>query len=301
MRTSLLVGLLSLLVGAMFLAPQGSALPLGHGSHQGYLGINFHDLSQEQIASRKSRGVEVTVVDHDGPACRSGLKEHDIILQMDGHAIESEEQLRHMLHEIPAGRTVAFLIERDGQQQTFSVQLANRETVGQEAWERHMTVPEPAWHENGLLNEKTPAEDVPHHSFLGTAILNSSYTGAMLEMMSPQLADFFGATGGLLVRSVDPDSPAAIAGLRAGDVVIRVDATLMESTGDWTKIIRDGHGKALSVVILRDRREQVLTLKPDGRKRSGVMLHLWPGALPAAMLPVALPWMGRSSLWSFGL
>jgi serine protease Do len=284
----LAIGFAGLLAGSMLLVQAARALPLGrHGGHssQGYLGVNFRDVSDEQRTALKikgPRGAEIVLVDHDGPGCRSGLREHDVILQMDGKAIEDEEQLRHMLREAPAGRTVTFVINRDGQQQTISTQLANRDTVGQEAWERHMTVPDPAAespaHGSSFFGGSASGTDTPHHGFLGVTTLNSSYTGALLEMMGPQLADYFGTQGGLLVRSVDPDSPAAIAGMRAGDVVLRVNAAPVVSSAAWLKTVHDSRGKPLAVVVLRDRKEQILTLTPDAKRRSSVMPHLWPGS-----------------------
>ena len=269
---------------------------------QGYLGINFRDVGDEQITALKlkdSRGAEIFVIDHDGPGCKAGLLEHDVILQMNGQGIEGEEQLRHMLRDMPAGRTVNFLISRDGQQQTLSAQLANRNTVGEEAWNRHMTVPEPSgpessWHgSSGFLGGNAPSSaDLPKHGFMGSAILSSSYTGALLEMMGPQLADYFGAQGGLLVRAVDPSSPAAVAGMHAGDVVVKVNAVAVVSSADWLKTVHENRGKPLSVVVLRDKREQILTLTPDSKKRSSVMPKFWPGVRPhpvavASIMPLA--------------
>ena len=290
MRVFVLAGLLagSILAGSGLCA--GSPLqPLGgHANRglQGYVGISFRDVSEEQMSTLKlkeTRGAEIVVLDHDGPAFRSGLREHDVILQMNGQVIEGEEQLRRMLRETPAGRTVAFVISRDGSQQTLSTQLANRDTVGQEAWERHMTVPEPApsessWHGSGFFGgNASSGVAVPRHGFLGTAILSSSYTGALLEMMGPQLADYYGAQGGLLVRAVDPNSPAAVAGMRAGDVVLKINAMQVVSSANWIKTVHENRGKPVAVVVLRDRREQVLTLVPDAKKRSSVIPHVWPG------------------------
>jgi serine protease Do len=293
------IGLAGLFVGSLLPVQTAWALsprlPLGgHGSRssQGYLGVTFRDVSDEEMMALKikgPRGAEIVLVDHDGPGCRSGLREHDVILQMNDKTIDSEEQLRRMLRETPAGRTVTFLINRDGQQQTISTQLANRDTVGQEAWERHMTVPDPSessGHGSGFFGGGAPSADVPRHGFLGTTILSSSYTGALLEMMGPQLEDFFGAQGGLLVRSVDPDSPAAVAGMRAGDVVIKVNAVPVVNSADWLKMVHDNRGKSLSVVVLRDRKEQILTLTPDAKRRSSVAPHFWPGAKIHAELMV---------------
>jgi len=115
----------------------------------------------------------------------------------------------------------------------------------------------------------------------------------MLETLSAQLADFFGAPngGGLLVRSVEANSPAALAGLRAGDVVVRVNARPVASSADWTRAIKDGRGRSLVVVVLREKKEQTLTLTPEGKKRSSVQ---WPveNAEPV-VARLGLLWMPR--------
>lgn len=303
-------GLAGLFAGTLLMVSSASAVsPLGGPSAehagrgtQGYLGVNFRDLTDEQMTALKlkeARGAEIILVDHDGPGSKSGLREHDVILQMNGQVIEGEEQMRRMLRETPAGRTVTFVISRDGLPQTISTQLANRDTIGVEAWERHMTVPEPessepsesSWHGNGFFGGHSV--EVPRHGFLGTTILSSSYTGALLEMMGPQLADYFGAQGGLLVRAVDPNSPAAVAGMRAGDVVVKIDAMVIVNSADWLKTVHENRGRPVSVIVLREKRERILTLTPDGKKRSSVMPRLWPGAKAQAepavgmMRPVA--------------
>jgi membrane-associated protease RseP (regulator of RpoE activity) len=103
-------------------------------------------------------------------------------------------------------------------------------------------------------------------------LVSSSYTGAKLEVMGPQLAEFFGAQGsaGLLVRSVDPNSPASDAGMKAGDVVVKVNSLQVTNGNDWSKTIHENRGKPVTVVVLRDKREQTLTLTPDAKKRSSV-------------------------------
>ena len=113
---------------------------------EGYLGIVMRDVSEDQLAALKlkeARGAEITNLDHDGPACKAGMRLHDVILQMNGQMVENEEQLRRMLKDMPVGRSVSFVISRDGQTQTITMQTADRRTVGLQAWEQHYTVPAP--------------------------------------------------------------------------------------------------------------------------------------------------------------
>jgi serine protease Do len=257
------------------------------GSHhsQGYIGLEMRDVSEDQLSALKlkdAHGVEITNLDHDGPACKAGMKLHDVILQMNGQAIDGGDQLRRMLREVPVGRSVSFMVSRDGQTQTLTLMTADRRMVEQQAWEQHYSVPAPApapvrgnsfIDSSKLANSTTPKE---HKDLLGTEtiVLSSSFTGAKLEVMGQQLAEFFGATdgGGLLVRSVDEHSPAEEAGLKAGDVVVRINSVTVANGTNWTKTVHDFRGKPVPVVVLRDKQEKTLTLTPDAKKRSS----LWP-------------------------
>jgi serine protease Do len=264
-----------------------AAMGEGHArAAQGYLGIETRDVSEDQLGVLKlkdARGAEITNLDHDGPACKAGMRMHDVILQMNGQVVENEDQLRRMLKDMPVGRSVSFVVSRDGQTQTLAMQMADRNTVGLQAWEQHYTVPAPGpsgvVRGNTFFDSKT-ANAMPapkeHRDLLGTEtiILSSSFTGAKLEVMGPQLAEFFGAAGGagLLVRSVDTNSPADDAGMKAGDVVVKINSISVASGTDWTKTVHDNKGKPVPVVVLREKREQTLTLTPDGKKRSSLWL-----------------------------
>ena len=270
----------------------------GIGS-QGYLGIVFHDVSDDRLSTLKlkeSRGVEILHVDHDGPASQAGLQEHDVILQMNGQAIEGEEQLRRILHETPVGRGVTLVLSRDGQQLTVATQMADRTTVERNAWKQHIEADSSpgAVRGSGFLGGApisappiTAPPDQHTHTFLGTVILGSSYTGAALELIGPQLAQFFGSQGGngLLVRSVEPNSPAATAGLRAGDVVVRANAVIIAGTGDWARIVHENRGRPLSVVVVRDKQEQTFVLVPDSKKRSSLEFQAYPTSDAPAVEP----------------
>jgi serine protease Do len=256
---------------------------VNHGA-VGYLGIDVRDIGDGEVATLKlkdSRGAEIVRVDHDGPAGKCGLREHDVVLVLNGQAIEGEEQIRRMLRDLPPGRPVTLIISRDGQTMSLNTQMADRDLIERQAWEQHITVPDP-----GLAGPSAPADDPAENfvgstgapvrgsrGFLGSMLLMSpSYTGAMLEMLGPQLAEFFGVPDGvgLLVRSVATNSPAALAGMHAGDVAIRANAQRLTTMGEWSKTIRESKGRPVTVVVLRDKKEVTLTLTPDGKKRSSL-------------------------------
>jgi membrane-associated protease RseP (regulator of RpoE activity) len=258
----------------------GPGASSAHGA-QGYLGVDLRDVPADQIAAlrlKDARGAEIVKVDHDAPAGKAGLREHDIVLQLNGQAIMGGDQIRRMLHECAPGKTVTLLISRDGQQMTITTQMTTEKEVERQAWEQHLTVPESLDAPDSANSDFSAgsAGSSPSvrggSSFIGTLLMNPSYTGAILETMSTQQATFFGVFSGtgLLVRTVVPNSPASIAGLQVCDVVVRADDKPMATNGDWVKALKNSHGHPLTIVVLRDKKQQILTLTPDSKKRSSL-------------------------------
>jgi len=69
---------------------------------------------------------------------------------------------------------------------------------------------------------------------------------------------------------VEGNSPAADAGLRAGDVVTKMNGTRVATKSDWNRALHDGKGHPVSVTVMRERKEQTLVMIPDAKKRSAV-------------------------------
>jgi serine protease Do len=236
-----------------------------------YLGVDTRDVTADRLTAlqlKEEQGVEVTMVDQDAPAGKSGLKEHDVILTVNGTEVESVEQLRRMIHEIPAGRTVNLGISRNGQALTLKAQLASRKKSfslanGQKEFHFEM----PAIPEMPTM----PDIDVP----VSIVVVHSSTrSGMMIENLTPQLGDFFGVKNGqgVLVRSVEKGSRAEKAGFRAGDVVVRVNGESVSDAGDFTHAVRSRKDNKATIGIVRDKKEQTITLTlPEGKESGGLI------------------------------
>lgn len=242
--------------------------PHGFLSHnaQGYLGVDLRDISVDRVGDLKLKdtgGVEVLAVDHDAPAAKAGLRAHDVLLEMNGQPIESCGQLRHTLNRMPPGRSVAFLVSRDGKPLNVTVQLADRAILQHEAWSQHFNVPDPS--EPAASNAAESFVGPPPAGgshFLGTLIPSSLYVGADVNPVHAQLADYFGVKRGtgLLVENVDGDSPASRAGLKAGDVILKVNADSIVSRNDWLKAIHRYRGQVIEVTLVRNKQEQTVAM-----------------------------------------
>ena len=241
------------------------------GGTSSYLGVDISDVSTERLSALKlkeEKGVEVTMVDQDAPAGKAGIKEHDVILSMNGTAIESGAQLRRMIHETPPGRIVTFGLSRDGQPMTVKVQLADKGKEfsymnGHNMKNFNVHVPE----------IHIPDIDIPSINMV--MVTSSARSGLSVENITPQLGEFFGVKNGygVLVRAVEKGSRAEKAGFRAGDVIVKINDQPVHDTGDFTHAVRSRTGSAVSVGVIRDKREQNLNLTLPERKESGVLLE----------------------------
>ena len=239
------------------------------GSGSSYLGVDITDVTTERLSELKLKeenGAEITMVDQDAPAGKAGLREHDVILSMNGTAVESAAQLRRMIKETPPGRVVSLGISRDGQPMTIKVQLADRKKSV--SWT-------PENHEYKF--EMPPMPPIPDIDIpISVVIAHSSLrSGLVVENITPQLGDFFGVKGGkgVLIRTVEKGSRGEKAGFHAGDVIVKVNDQLVHDSSDFTHALRESRGESATVTVVRDKREQTITITLPARKDSGMVIE----------------------------
>ena len=202
---------------------------------------------------------------------------------MNGQRVESIEQFRRMLHETPPGRTITLVAMRDGQPQNFSVQLADRTVLANQVMGDLETDPQPA---PGGDTSSQPV--LPSHGrssgFFGNLTHNRYYVGVDIQPLPTGLADYFGARNGVLVGNVFSNSPASVAGLKAADVIQKVNGQPIVTLSDWEKAIHANRGKRVQVTIIRERRELTLSMIAGVTKGTGEL------EIPGRNRPTPRPW-----------
>lgn len=247
-----------------------------HAGPSGYLGVEFTDVDADKAQALKLkeiRGAVITLIDHDAPAGQIGLKVNDVVLAINGQNVAGADQLHRMLHEIPAGRNISLEISRDGNIQTLAVQLVDRKALDHDVWGRiandvsgvGVAAPTPAMGVMGGGDAPIPSSGF--HMSLFTSTLN---VGAMVEPLTSQMAEYLGVHGGLMVKQIRKKSQAAAAGFKAFDVILKVGVESILTSADWDRALRSNQGKPVQVTILRDKKQQTVTLQVNSKPRGAL-------------------------------
>ncbi len=197
----------------------------------GYLGVMLQDLSPamaKALQLGEQSGVLVSDVVDDGPAEKAGLQDGDVIIAFAGKKLDDQSDLGKAVRAAKPGDTVDVTVLRDGKQQTIKVELGERETGNQFVWSTGdgddddvQVIMKRLHGGSGDFAFQAMHED---HGWLGVQI----------DDLSPQLGEHFGVKdgNGVLVTGVDAESPAAKAGLKAGDVIVGAGKDEVEGTDD---------------------------------------------------------------------
>lgn len=221
-----------------------------------FLGVGVAEVTPERARDLKLReeyGVEITRLEDDSPAAKAGLKSGDVILEYQGQRVEGLEQFGRLVRETPAGRTVKLAISRGGATQTVQATVASRKGMLNRESNFHFAMPD------------IQLGDMPR--------VFTAWSGSMLgveaESVGQQLAEFFGVKDGVLVRSVVKGSPAETAGIKAGDVITKVDQTPVTAVSDLSSAVRSSRTKrTFPVQVMREHHETTVTVTID-EDRSG--------------------------------
>ena len=217
-----------------------------------WLGVEPREVTSDNAKELKlpgERGVVLGRIAPDSPASKSGLRENDVVTEINGQQVEGAMQFRRMIREIPAGRSVQLTVWRDGHTQKINVTLGKAEEL-----RRNMTRMAPgmagafAFHVPDFpdLPEVAEIPQMPSMEADGLMLYaGHPRLGIDAEDLAGQLGSFFGAPDGegILVRSVNSGSPAEKAGVKAGDVITSLNGERIRSVGDLRQKLAAQHGE----------------------------------------------------------
>ncbi len=251
------------------------SIQVGGGS---YLGVYLEDVTSERAQSLKlkeERGAIVMKVVEGSPAEKAGLRENDVITSFNNRPVESVRELQRLLGETPEGRSVPIEVFRDGSRQKLTATLSQRTLRGLAPLdtERVYRDTERAQRQMREQLERMQRERADLGTFdmtapRGLGAFRGGRLGVSIETMGDQLAEYFGVKDGkgVLVTEVRENTPAAKAGLKAGDVITAVDGQKTDDINALLRAINQKQEGQMTLTIVRNRAEQTVTVTIEKRQ-----------------------------------
>ena len=236
------------------------------------LGIGIRDVDAADVKREKldaQTGAAVDEVAAGSAAEKAGIKAGDVVVSFDGERVRSARHLARLVDETPDGREVEATVVRNGERMSLKVTPASERSwlslQGPGNVLRQYSFQAPERFDLNLRNFDTREFGGELRNRLRPFFFTDGRArlGIGVEDLTEQLGAYFGAgTGGVLVTEVDDGTPARTGGLRAGDVITRVNEQQVRNTDELRRRLADVTGD-VRIGIVRDRKEQTLTVKLD--------------------------------------
>jgi serine protease Do len=255
-----------------------------------YLGVQTQEVTRENFSKyglNEVRGVAVEKVLENSPAAQAGLQDGDVIVRFEGEEITSTRKLNRLISEVAPDHKAKVVIARGGSEREFTVTMGKRPTP---KFFENGTFEMPAMPPLGEFKMQIPPRGewkvpiAPRGNFErlknfppmkpgepGVFVFSGSdrQIGVSVTSVTKQLGEYFGIGSegkGLLINNVRADSPAAKAGLKAGDVIVEVEGKEVKGMGDFVRIVNEKKEGDVTLTIIRDRNRQTVRVTPEQTK-----------------------------------
>jgi serine protease Do len=179
---------------------------------RGQLGVAIQDLTKnlaKHFGLSETQGALVSQVNKGSPAEKAGIKPGDVIIRYDGKAVANVRQLRNMVANTPPNKEAAVTIVRDGKERTLTATVGTQSSEG---------------------NSAQPSRP---------ALNQLSKLGIDVQNLTPKVAKELGlpVQEGALIVNVAEGSPASLAGLQKGDVIVEADRKRVGNVADLEQVL----------------------------------------------------------------
>jgi serine protease Do len=231
------------------------------------------EVTKENFAKyglREVRGVAVEKVIEGSPAQAAGLQNGDVIVAFNGEQVTSTRKLTRLLGEVSPDHQVKLTVIRGGGEREIVATVGKRPMPKFDEGAFSMTMPRmpdfpavPPMHQMPRVEAFPPgAPDQPFVWRMGSG----RRIGVGVTTLTKQLSEHFGVAGGLMINEVRADSPAAKAGLKAGDIIVEADGKEIKGEGDLIRAIQEKKDGDVTLTIIRDRNRQTVRVTPEEAK-----------------------------------
>lgn len=243
---------------------------------ESFLGVQTLEITKENFGKfglKEVRGVAIEKVIKDSPAEKAGLQKSDVIISFNGEPVTSTRKLTRLVEEVAPDHKAKITVLRNGSEQQLTA------TIGENNQPKFQTsgttlgglyglpgIPEYPISPVDPRVRKFPAPSIDMPDVLK---LSSGYSiGIGVESLTKQLGEYFGVENGtgVLINQVNENSPAAKAGLKAGDVIIGYDGQQVKNSFDLIQKINEKKEKTVDLVIVRNKNRQVISITPEQSK-----------------------------------
>ncbi|MCK2182705.1 DegQ family serine endoprotease [Halomonas getboli] len=201
---------------------------------RGWLGVMIQPVSRELAESfgmDNPEGALIADLDPEGPAAQGGLEAGDVILEVNGRAVERSSTLPRLIGHVAPGGDVEIKVLRDGEHKTLNVEVGE-------------------WPDNQKGGGDQGSDAAPTR--LGVAVQ------ALDEAQQSKLK----LDHGVQVTQIDPEGIAAAAGIRPGDVLVSIGQQAVESPEQLAELVAElPAGSAVPVRLYRDGRSYYVALR----------------------------------------
>ncbi len=250
----------------------------------GYLGVQTHEVTKENFSKfglSSVRGVAIEKVVENSPAQAAGLQAGDVIVRIENEEITSVRKLTRLISEVAADHPVKITVLRAGSEQNITATLGKRPMPKFENGSFAMTAPLGKIAELKDLPAMPPMGELPKvfgtPGFEGKALTWAGGGGRQIGIgvmsLTKQLAAHYGVDGGLLVNDVREDSPAAKAGLKAGDIIVEAEGKAVKGDFDLIRTINGKKEGDVTIIYVRDGKRQTVSVTPEASKDGGFIFR----------------------------
>lgn len=224
----------------------------GTESGNGYIGVYLQELTSQVkkgLDLKVENGVLVSGVEEDSPADNAGIEDGDVIVRFNGKSVSSADELRSAVRATSPGKAAKVDVVHDGDSKTLTLTVSERPEQETMHWESHGD------------------GDAPMMFARDFSMFGGPRLGIQAKELDDEgLASYFGARkgDGLLVLSVDDESVAGKAGVKAGDIISKVGDDKIEDTQDVRHALKDyDKGDKFDITVIRHGKSQALKATMD--------------------------------------